>query len=272
MIILVAFLQIHDCRRPRYLLISLAVADLWTGAVVMPLYIRLGVGSYNRIILSACTFLDILFGSASFFTLAVVSIERLSAVLCPVAHRTASKRVYVIAASIPWALAVGVALTQLHGLLGVISRDAVVAVTCSSLLAALGVMCVCYTALWARANVHPNNRRTVNDRKLAWTLLTATAACVLTWLPMQVLFLILNICKDCVEYSTRNFQVMFGIKLLQYSNSFVNAFIYSYRIPEFRERVLTLFSRKTPTNKYYNGILDVKVVLSKGEPNAKATL
>ena len=98
-------------------------------------------------------------------------------------------------------------------------------------------MCVAYYVIW-RKQKSPicNHNNVIREAKLANTLFFITGASVFTWLPFQILILLVNL------QITANFShlqmTIFIIRVLQYSNSFVNVIIYPLRIPEFKNCLL----------------------------------
>ena len=93
-------------KRSNYLLISLAVADLLVGVLVLPLFITVTLTRPSPQIASLSYLLDIITGLASIFTLAVISLERMYAVCWPFLHQKLSQRSYLFALCMPWALVV----------------------------------------------------------------------------------------------------------------------------------------------------------------------
>ena len=83
-----------------------------------------------------------------------------------------------------------------------------------------------------------NHSNVIREAKLANTLFLITGAPVFTWLPFQILILLVNL-KITANFSHLQMTV-FIIRVLQYSNSFVNVIIYPLRIPEFKNFLLHL--------------------------------
>ena len=48
---------------------------------------------------------------------------------------------------------------------------------------------------------------------------------------------------------------VFFIKLLHYSNSFMNAAVYTFRIPEFKEAIIVLIRRPKPRSEGHDVLL-----------------
>ena len=88
----VIFLKQKLRKRPHFLLISLAIADLMVGAFAVPLYIAVGICTTKRLLILTFQCVDIFTGVLSIFTLASISLERMHAVLWPLRHRTLTSR------------------------------------------------------------------------------------------------------------------------------------------------------------------------------------
>ena len=79
-----------------------------------------------------------------------------------------------------------------------------------------------------------NRNHVVREKRLAKTLFIITAASLLTWLPFQILLLLIG----NLDYV--NPPVLMIIKFLQFSNSLVNVTIYPFRISEFKNTLLQM--------------------------------
>ena len=76
----------------------------------------------------------------------------------------------------------------------------------------------------------------VAEKKLAIALSLVTGIFMFTWMPFEVVIIIVHFCKQCNHPSNR---LVYVIKLLQYSNSFVNTLVYSFRMQEFRRAIIS---------------------------------
>ncbi|CAH3169410.1 unnamed protein product [Porites evermanni] len=101
LITIVIFLKQKLRKRPHFLLISLAIADLMVGTFAVPLFIAVGIFTTKSLLILTFQCVDIFTGVLSTFTLASISLERMYAVLWPLRHRTLTSRFYtcVIGAS-----------------------------------------------------------------------------------------------------------------------------------------------------------------------------
>ena len=241
------FLKQKFRKRAHFLLISLAVADLFVGLLAVPLFcIKASSERFSRWRFYAWLYVDIFTGVTSVFTLAVISLERMYAVGWPLRHKTLRLRAYKFAIVTPWILAAIVTSIRVlfdNGLMAFTDFQAVISV---SPLAPTLVICSAYCVIWWNRKTRMDNRNQQIQRetKLAKTLFVITGASLLTWLPFQIV--------NILETYRIAFFGTYIIKLLQFSNSLVNVIIYPFRIPEFKGALLTMlrgfvtaFSRKT---------------------------
>ena len=85
--------------------------------------------------------------------------------------------------------------------------------------------------------IHQQNRAR-QARRLTKTLLVVSAVAVFSWLPHAI---IVNMtAAHMVSVPIITFHCLY---ILTYSSSFVNPIIYALKIPEFRQSLLTLWSR-----------------------------
>ena len=231
------FSKLRRRKRSSFLLIGLGVADLLVGGLAIPLFIaafELASITTWRVF----SIVDMFTSTSSIYTLAVISLERMFSVGWPYRHRTANFRIYICAISIPWIIAaIFTVLTDVY--LNFIIRDRVIYFLVLFPVTPLLVMCVAYFVIW-RKQKSPicNHNNIIRETKLANTLLLITGASVFTWLPFQIINILVNL---HVFPSFSHLQLtVFIIRVLQYSNSFVNVIIYPLRIPEFKNFLLHL--------------------------------
>ena len=229
------FSKLRRRKRSSFLLIGLGVADLLVGGLAIPLFIA-AFESASITTLRVFNIVDMFTSTSSIYTLAVISLERMFSIGWPYRHRTANFRIYICAISIPWIIAaIFTVLTDVY--VYIIKRDSVIYLLVFFPATPLLVMCVAYYVIW-RKQKSPicNHNNVIREAKLANTLFFITGASVFTWLPFQILILLVNL------QITANFShlqmTIFIIRVLQYSNSFVNVIIYPLRIPEFKNCLL----------------------------------
>ena len=226
-------------KRPHFLLISLAVADLLVGLLSIPIYVTLHMIIHTtEQLFVAFDCVDMLAGHASVFILAAIALERMHAIGWPLRHRTLSTRVYMLTVVTPWCFAVLVTSSRILLFFAVITRRHFVMVIIISLTTPLAVMTCCYCFIRKTLKSRlPNLHRNASEEKLSKTLLLVTGSFVVTWLPFEVLVAVINLCVSCQQIPLVSIYV---IKLLHYSNSLINIIIYPLRIPEFKDALLHL--------------------------------
>ena len=235
-------------KRPHYLLTSLAIADLVVGLLAVPLYIIVADPGQKLLprVLYDCV--DMFAGKSSMFTLAAISLERLHAIARPLRHRQVTLGHYTIAIVTPWILSFMVASTRVLLHFSVLTMKEFVTVVTVSLSTPLLTTCFAYCLIWRKqsSSIHNNEMRARNDARLLRTSLIITVAFVFSWLPFEILTIVVSLCISCQNHS---FLVIYPIKLLQYSNSFINFVIYCLRMPEFKRTL----SKMLPSCKFIQG-------------------
>ena len=229
-------------RRPHFLLISLAVADLLVGLVSIPLFIA---NNYveSQILFGAFVRVgNMLPGFASTFTLATIALERMYAIGWPFRHRVLKTEAYVVAIATPWLLA------MIGAVSGSVLKNALPHES-NSYSALLGIFltlpviltCLAYLAVWMKERSRLRRRQVHEKRdvRLTKTVAIITTAFLLTWLPFQILLLGFKLCNSCLEGL---FAALYITKLLHYGNSVLNIFIYQVRNEEYRAALFKMLS------------------------------
>ena len=229
-------------KRSHYLLIDLAIADLLVGLFAIPIFMIAVIPEDTLVSTLALDCVDMFTGFCSIFTMAVISLERLHAVARPLQHRALSSRSYTVAIVTPWILSL--IPTSIRVLLGssVITIRFFVIVIIISLSTPLLITCAAYCVIWRKQASRPQNgiRATRSEARLSKTLFLITATFFLTWLPFEVFVSMFHLCSPCRKVP---YVVHVVIKLLHFSNSFINFIIYCLRIPNYREAVSEIFFR-----------------------------
>ena len=237
------FLKQRLRKRAYFLLISLAVADLLVGLLTVPLYIAINtvlyLGQTYLLLRYVYEVIDIFTGIASIFTLAAISLERMYAIGWPFRHRTLTFRVYIFAIAMPWILAAIFTSIALLRYSSIITWENYVYTQTLFLSTPLLVMCMAYFVVWKKQKTMMGNQNhVVREKRLAKTLFIITAASLSTWLPFQILLLLLNFSE--IRNQPHLNSTVFVIKVLQFSNSLVNVIIYPFRISEFKNALLQM--------------------------------
>ncbi|XP_068705925.1 adenosine receptor A1-like isoform X1 [Montipora foliosa] len=270
MLTIIIFNEKQLRRRPHFLPISLAVADLLVGLVPIPLFITMQYNS-SRLIYKIFQSADVFAGFASIFTIAVIALERMYAIGWPFRHRVLKIHTYVVAIGTPWITAFIV--TVIGNLSGYIFRKTVAALLAMFISTPVVVICVAYFVLWKRERSR-NLRDQLQgneDLKLTKTVVIITAAFLLTWLPLQVITLVFHFCISCRNMSPF---VMYVIKLLQYGNSVINIFIYPARNETYRKALfkkLSVFKCSCRNQRIHSSPKDMSIPVITLVPMANST-
>ena len=233
--------------RANYFLVNLAMADMMVGTVAIPLFvyhlaasISLGLKVWSIYSYNVYKVIDVFVGCSSFFTLTIISLERLCSVFWPHIHRQATDKLYYFLLGLVWILSVSVSALRLAHEHQQLSLNFFFYFMLVSFSAALFITCISYAMIgikmkfrFQRKEMH--KKSTEQDRRLAIMLFTVTILFVLTWLPFQIVNVVNFFCEPCRNMPR---QVVYSTKFLHYGNSFVNPIIYSFLVPEFRK---TLF-------------------------------
>ena len=214
-------------KRPHFLLINSAFADLLVGLIPVPLFIMMADSSIiARFVYRS---VDLFAGLSSIFTLTAISLERLHAIVRPLRHRQLTLRSYAIAIATPRILSIIVTSVPVFPFITYIQTSSVIIISLSSPLL---ITCVSYCIIWRKqASRIPNGAQGRKDVHLNKTLLLITAVFVLSWLPFQVLPILMSLCISCQILP----MIFYVAKFLQYSNSLMNFLVYCFRMPDFRK-------------------------------------
>lgn len=226
-------------KRPHFLLISLAVADLLVGSCAIPTYLITIISGQKLASKLVSDLVDMFTGFASVFTLAAISVERACAIVRPLRHRQLNISSYLVAIVTPWVLSLSVTITRVLLGFALLSIHQFLGVIITSLSTPLLISCLAHCTIWKTNRARfVNNFRQKNEARFSKTVLLITGTFFLTWMPFQVLVIVLTLCFSCRNVSA---PVIFGIKLLQFSNSAVNFFIYCLRLQSYRRALLSIF-------------------------------
>ena len=220
-------------KRSQFLLISLAFADLLVGcATTFFVIVQCGFFALSFVF----DMLDIFAGFSSLFHLAVISLERLHATLRPFRHRQLSLKAYWVAIATPWVLSSSVSTLLLTRFRGMLHDGVPFIIVIICLTTPLLITCFSYLAIWRKRRINAENVRSFRqnqEARFSKSIFLVTAASFLTWTPF--LFLLVTVTVYRIRLSA-----VFCIKLLHFSNSFVNFVIYIIRFPSYRKALLSL--------------------------------
>ena len=241
-------------QKASYLLINLAFADLLLGVchiilLVTQIQPNLFNSELNERIFSFqnshfLATIQIIFVCSSVFSLAVISLERVYAVVWPLHHRTVSSRVYFSSIGFIWAAGIGAGMLYILSVVEVISREYAYMPTNGTILSSLCVVCASYMIIRKRVRRTPlifdNQRRRNMERhiKLSNTLFIMISLSLICWLPATVTYTFPKWCQKCIS------SILILVTIVLYmANSIVNPVVYCYRMPIFKDELKRCFEK-----------------------------
>ena len=233
-------------RKPSsYLIVSLAIADLFIGSFTLPIWIyQLGLGvlwhskTAHHLFLAFFA-IDIFSNLASISNLTAISLERLYAILLPWRHRATSRARFRRFILVVWTLPAVCSVFYIIARFVVLSALGTLCTWLPYLCLLLFVICASYTAIFLkmRRRIHRLDR----ERKLTVTLSIATALSLVAYLPM----IVLGVLYFALGKSTNSWFINV-LSFFNFGNSLVNPILYSFRMPEFRRAGCSLLLNRQP--------------------------
>ena len=252
--------------RSMYLVISLTVADMLVGGLS---------GSVSQLdLLRNCHFVNVslvylkviivirnlllFFPFVSLTNIAMISLERFHATFRPFKHRLIKRWVYVVAIVVVWVFPV----------ITLVIRDIEWFLIRHHLYLWESHCCLCLIVIFVsytsilfkfRFGAHPQRHcaAALRQRKLTVTLFITTLVSLLLWLPYIIYLLVWWSTNIINSLSTpENFRLFFSFLFLLFANSLVNPILYTIRMPDFKNALLSLFRRHQrenfaiPLNRY----------------------
>ena len=242
-------------KRTSFLLINLAVADLFVGFTEI---ISLGAfnipGHFEETNFNSAhnaniwTAFEISFSDGSVFFLALISLERACALIWPLRHRVASTKVYINGAFFTWLAAILVGTLTVLALYDILDYTYWIIAVCCVKVLCLFTICVSYMVIRIRLNFRlpaiDGAHNIQQNSKLSKTLFIMITASLFFWVPSLVVYLTNVVCPKCVPLVV--FQIF---NLFRLGNSLVNPIIYTFRIAMFRKTFKRMKLCK-PSKKY----------------------
>ncbi|KAA0707892.1 Adenosine receptor A1 [Triplophysa tibetana] len=257
-----------------YFIVSLALADIAVGALVIPLAITISIGlktHFYSCLLVACIVLVLT--QSSILALLAIAIDRYLRVKIPMSYkRVVTPRRAGTAVVLSWMVAIIVGLTPMLGwnnleklreaneTLGtnllitckfenVISMEYMVYFNFFGwVLPPLVFMLLIYAEIFYMIHRQLNKKVTANQRdptryygkelKLAKSLALVLFLFAVSWLPLHVLNCITLFCPTC-----DNSTLLYIAILLSHGNSVVNPIVYAFRIEKFRNAFVKIWKQ-----------------------------
>ena len=232
------------------MIVSLAVADMLNGFIVIPSYCififesqlyRSNIGFYCYAVYIC---FDIFFGIASIYNMTLMSIDRALMIAAPNFHRrTLSKReVMKRLLPIPWFLALALTVPKIihytHKIEG--SILSIVYFVVAFILPCI-IITVCYGYISNRKIVFARRQleHTMKDLRLAYTVLAIIVIFFICWTPFFGVILYYALCTVCKRLNG----AVVLVKWLQFLHSCCNPFIYALLQPRFRQEVKEIIKK-----------------------------
>ena len=259
LITIIVFMRNRNLRkRSTYLVINLAVIDMFVGGVVVYSeffwpgvlcnLFKLHLIEYWTYIFQVV--LSGLFPIASLTNITIIALERVHATFCPFRHRVLKKWVYRLMIAIVWVISGILKITGqvLTNFKETYYYGVSVLLTFSCIFPLIISISYAFIVIKVRCGAQPQYHGAGSrERKLTMTLFVVTVVPLLLYLPHVIWLFVSYICKSEIWWSL-SFSVAYHLEaalfLLLYANSLVNPILYSIRMPEYRSAVHALFCKR----------------------------
>ena len=234
-------------KRSMYLVINLAVADMFVGGCSeITYFVSFGELCFfwntQRPPLLVEFYMASLFLASSLANLTAISLERAHATFRPFRHRFIKKWVFGFIITFIWVTSGLVPIASYSYL----SSPRLIYVACSSIGYCLFVICVSYVSIAVKISCgdHPQHHGAASrERKLTKTLLILTVASLVLFLPFTIFTVLRFYLHFFLSYRVYS-HLSFAFIVLLYANSLVNPILYAVRMPEFKRALVSLFRRQ----------------------------
>jgi len=229
-------------KRTSYLLINLAVADIFVG-IGLTLLIGADIAvmvkrNVSFLLTETIILIDISATVASLVSLVLISLERMFAILWPFRHRILKTRYFYVSIGCVWLLAALNVVSNLRLDSDPTNDNAYSTFSAATFITSVLVITGAYLAIWIsiRRNQIPNKdeRSTRKNRQLAKILFIVTALSIVTSLPYGIIIAYTDFSVDLFAFKI---QIP---KVAQFANSFLNPVVYCFRMPEFKTSLKNL--------------------------------
>ena len=232
-------------KRTSYLLINLAVADFFVG-IGLSMFISADIArTLKRNIPdnleTTLIIIDLSATLSSVTSLALISLERMFAILWPFRHRLLKTRYFYVSIGVVWLI------SSSNGVSTLSSRTGYNIFTAGSFIIAVTVIFAAYSAIWMQSRLRnrmPSSREKSSNmrqnKRLANTLFVVTALSLTTCLPYGITIAF----NDDFLENLYSFRVQFTL-VVMYANSFLNPIVYCFRMPPFKASLKKIFCHCT---------------------------
>ncbi|XP_068700807.1 QRFP-like peptide receptor [Montipora foliosa] len=256
-------------KRSMYLVISLAVADMFVAynLIVMSLVLgnrcnfwKTNLSFEIGICLSTLAYF---FPAASVANLAAISLERMHATFRPFKHRLIKKKIFGAAVAGVWftaALSTAIVFSVFFlGRLDISTFNHVQASYYLFLFCCLFIMVVSYTSIATKfyCGTHPQHHGAIRrERKLTKTLFIVTIVSLILMMPFTIFWFLVYVTSgemvDIISHET-GLHLAQSLRCLFYANSVINPLLYALKMPEFKRALFLLLccrSRSEPVEVF----------------------
>ena len=202
----------------------------------------------------------------------LISLERVYAVLWPLQHRVIRNRVYIYSIIIAWSLGL-CAFTLMMSSIYYTNTNIIfftTPITSFSLISLL-LICASYLAIGTRLRFTPpgieshKRQSAAHKLRLSRTFFIVAALSLVFWLPAFVVYTIYDIYPPCIQSPT----LFLIVKALHLANWMINPFVYSFRMPIFKDTLvvwslglaaftlmmLSIYITQTPVFYFFQSLL-----------------
>ena len=251
---IIVFIRNRDLRkRSTYLVINLAVIDMFVGGVaVYYRFYRVGVfcnlWEWYLTEYGASMFTEVLlvlFPVGSLTNMTSIALERVHATFFPFRHRVLKKWVYGLIIAVVWVTS---GLVSVSSTLFFFAKE-----IWYDIYTRYTLISICLLIIWVsyasivikvRCGAQPQHHGAASrERKLTMTLLIVTVVSLLLCLPSVLLTLVISIRKPETVWS-EPIHLIYALMFLACANSLVNPILYAIWMPEYRSAFLALFRRR----------------------------
>ncbi|XP_065671893.1 D(5)-like dopamine receptor [Hydra vulgaris] len=181
---------------------------------------------------------NILCGSASILNLTAISLERLYAIRYPFLHLTLTQFSYRLAIAVTWFIGFMLSGAKIIVAFGYESRikQFSLSIFILAYVVPISVIVMSYSVIFYYATSRATDyyaNRFKHELKTAKTIAIIVGLFILCWTPFFALNIIYGYCKNC-SLGKKITGWYYASKVLHYSNSMMNFFVYGYRSPDFR--------------------------------------
>ena len=252
-------------KRSMYLVISLAVADMFVTSSLIVEILSLGNNcNFWTVKMSIAIFsLEFFFPLASVTNLAAISLERMHATFRPFKHRLIKKKIFgAVIAGVWFTAALSTAILFSPFFLGRSDITTFFHLQASHL--SLGFCClliivVSYTSIATKVHcgTHPQHHGTIRrERKLTKTLFIVTIVSLILVMPFTIFWFLFSVTSgemfDTISDQTW-LHLFYSLGSLFFANSLINPLLYALKMPEFKRALFLLLrcrSRSEPVKVF----------------------